>query len=81
MNSNLTPGHDPAPRTPPSAARQIDWQFLDAVGARAALAGLPSEAPVLLVTFQENHVGAIKPFTHEEVLEQIKSLKSNKAKN
>jgi hypothetical protein len=59
MNSNLTPGHDPAPRTPPSAARQIDWQFLDAVGARAALAGLPSEAPVLLVTFQENHVGAI----------------------
>lgn len=59
MNSNLTPGHDPGPSTPAPAARQVDWQFLDAVSARAALARLPSEAPVLLVTFEQNHAGAI----------------------
>lgn len=36
----------------PSVIRQLDWLFLDAQAARAALDGLPPDAPVSLVTLE-----------------------------
>lgn len=53
MNSHLTPDQPPRPEPPASAARQIDWQILDAGAARLALAVMPSDSPVLLVKLDE----------------------------
>lgn len=58
MNSNHTADQPPRPNPPASAARQVDWQILDAGAARVALASMAPDAPVLLINLDETGFGS-----------------------
>ena len=53
MDSNTTTNQPPRHEPPASAARQIDWQILDATAARQELASMAPDAPVLLVRLDD----------------------------